>query len=109
MAKLQPRFEFKFGDKNGSRIGARLTLYGHTILVEPIYATIDRARVEGCRLALGELKKYNPTWLFPPLPINGPIGSEWDWTKLLAGEKREPPTIPYHTMSCFARLNLVQS
>lgn len=96
MAKLQPRFEFKFGDKNGSRIGARLTLYGHTILVEPIYATIDRARVEGCRLALEELKKYNPTWLFPPLPMDGPIGSEWDWTKLLAGEKREPPTI--HTI-----------
>ncbi|CAI7634953.1 unnamed protein product [Penicillium pancosmium] len=84
MAKLQPRFEFKFGDRDGSRIGARLTLYGHTILVEPIYATIDRARVEGCRLALEELKKYNPTWLFPPLPMDGPIGSEWDWTKLLA-------------------------
>jgi hypothetical protein len=99
LAKLRPRFEFKFGNKEESKIGARLTLYGHTILVEPIYATVDRARVEGCRLALEKLKKYNPNWLFPPLPSDGPVEPGWSWRSLLAGEKREPPppTIPFHT------------
>lgn len=92
MAMLRPRFQFKYGGPAGSKIGARLTLYGHTILIEPLSATIDEARVMGCRLALEEMKRYNPDWLFPPLPMDGPTGPEWDWSRLLDGER--PPSCP---------------
>lgn len=87
MAMLRPRFQFKYGGHDGIKIGARLTLYGHTILVEPVFPTVDGARVMGYRLALEEIKAYNPEWLLPPPPLDGPTGPEWDWIRLLEGER----------------------
>ena len=87
MAMLRPRFQFKYGGHDGTKIGARLTLYGHTILVEPVFPTVDGARVMGYRLALEEIKAYNPEWILPPPPLDGPTGPEWNWIRLLEGER----------------------
>ncbi|KAJ5175539.1 uncharacterized protein N7482_001416 [Penicillium canariense] len=83
MARLAPQFVFKKGGKDGQQVGARLLVYGHTILVPPISESVYLARVVACRRALIKIRKYNPQWLVPPLPRNRPTRPEWNWIRLL--------------------------
>lgn len=89
MAQLSPHFEFKYGSKNGKNgknIGVKLTMYGHTVLINPISPDAYVARIEACRRALKKLKKYNPEWLLPPLPMDGPTSPAWNWIQLVRGK-----------------------
>ncbi|KAJ5273900.1 hypothetical protein N7478_009025 [Penicillium angulare] len=81
MARLKPRFEFKYGGLQGKQIGLRLTFFGHTIVLDPVYNSVQDSRVTACRRALWKLRKFNPHWLCPP--SDGPTGPEWDWIKLV--------------------------
>ncbi|KAJ5573121.1 hypothetical protein N7450_010105 [Penicillium hetheringtonii] len=93
MAMLRPRFQFKYGGHDGTKIGARLTLYGHTILVEPVFPTVDGARVMGYRLALEEIKAYNPEWILPPPPWMAQLGQNGTGSgcsKIIAKRKECP-------------------
>ncbi|KAJ5698214.1 hypothetical protein N7462_000219 [Penicillium macrosclerotiorum] len=83
MARLSPRFVFKYGGKDGRKFGVRLLVYGHTILVAPNAKTVYLARVNACRKAMHKMRKYNPQWLVPPLPMDGPTRPAWNWTRLL--------------------------
>lgn len=86
MAQLSPHFEFKYGSKNGKNIGVKLTIYGHTVLIDPTSPDSYAARIEACRRALKKLKKYNPDWLFPPTPMDGPTSPAWNWIQLVRGK-----------------------
>ena len=86
MGRLSPRYQFKYGGPNGRKIGVRLTLYGHTVVVGPIADSAGMAKVMACSQALAKLRKFNPQWITPPLPMDGQTGPEWNWVRLLEGE-----------------------
>lgn len=87
MARLNPRYQFKYGGLGGERVGMKLTLYGHTVFAEPNSAEANEARVLGCRRALANLREDNLQWPVPPEPMSGcPTGPEWNWPALLEGE-----------------------
>ncbi|KAJ5810563.1 uncharacterized protein N7503_002781 [Penicillium pulvis] len=84
MARLNPRYQFKYGGLGGERVGMKLTLYGHTVFAEPNSASANEARVLGCRRALAKLRENNLQWPVPPEPNSGcPTGPEWNWPALL--------------------------
>ncbi|KAJ5389235.1 uncharacterized protein N7496_000303 [Penicillium cataractarum] len=83
MARLAPQFLFKYGGRNGKQVGARLVMYGHTILVAPDLGSAYMARVVACRRALIEMRNYHPDWMVPPLPVNGATQPQWNWVNLL--------------------------
>ncbi|KAJ5565300.1 hypothetical protein N7513_001542 [Penicillium frequentans] len=66
MARLNPRYQFKYGGLGGERVGMKLTLYGHTVFAEPNSASANEARVLGCRRALSKLREDNLQWPVPP-------------------------------------------
>ncbi|KAJ5580164.1 uncharacterized protein N7459_006149 [Penicillium hispanicum] len=83
MGRLNPRYQFKFGGPGGQKVGVRLTMYGHTIVVSPCADNANVARVAACHRALSKLRKFNPQWLVPPLPMDGLTRPEWNWVRLL--------------------------
>lgn len=87
MARLGPQCQFKYGDDGGNTIGVRLTMYGHTVMTKPMVENIYAVRLAACRKALEKLRKYNPGWLLPPLPVDGPTSSGWNWVQLLQGKQ----------------------
>lgn len=86
MANLGPNFAFQYGGFEGKKIGVRLTMYGHTVVIQPLAGTVNSARVAACLRALEKLRKFNPLWLLPPMPTDGPTTPEWNWVKLLQGK-----------------------
>ncbi|OOQ87536.1 hypothetical protein PEBR_15454 [Penicillium brasilianum] len=99
MARLNPQFLFKYGGRNGKQVGARLVMYGHTILVAPDLDSASMVRAVACRQALIELRKYHPDWMVPPLPVNGVTQPQWNWVNLLGGfcEQANWPALMYNT------------
>lgn len=85
MAHLRPNFTYKYG-ADGKNIGVRLSLYGHTVVIEPVSVDAHAVRVIACRRGLAKLRKFNPRWVLPPSPMDGHSGPEWDWVQLLQGE-----------------------
>ncbi|KAJ5731002.1 uncharacterized protein N7483_005510 [Penicillium malachiteum] len=85
MARLTPRFQFKYGGVNGNKVGVRLTVYGHTVVIQPQSENAHLSRVSACKKALFKLRKFHPLWLTPPLPGDRPTGPEWNWARLLEG------------------------
>ncbi|KAJ5632177.1 hypothetical protein N7490_008516 [Penicillium lividum] len=84
MFKLSPRFEYKHGGKHGKKIGLKLTVFGHTVLMPPTSEVADEIRILGCRRILAKLRGYYPQWEVPPQPISGrPSSLGWDWPKML--------------------------
>ncbi|KAJ5096294.1 hypothetical protein NUU61_005650 [Penicillium alfredii] len=83
MARLNPQYHFKYGGRDGRNIGARLTLYGHTILVQPTAETVLEAKVAACRGALEGLREFNPQWLVAPQPMDRPTSPDWNWVQML--------------------------
>ena len=90
MGRLSPRFEFEYGDPDEQKVGVRLTLYGHTVIVSPSAGNPSNVKVQACSRALSKLRKYHPHWLVPPMPMDGHTGPEWNWVHLLEGEKHLP-------------------
>jgi hypothetical protein len=85
-ARLAPQFLFKYGGKEGKQVGARLLMYGHTVLVPPNSDSAHMARVVACGRALIKMRKYHPDWLVPPLPVNGATQPTWSWVHMLDGK-----------------------
>lgn len=85
MAQLSPHFDFKYGGQSGKNIGVKLTMYGHTVVIEPTSPDAYAARIAVCRKALEKLKKHNPDWRLPPMPADGPTSSAWNWVQLVRG------------------------
>lgn len=85
MANLRPSFTYKYGS-DGKNIGVRLSFYGHTVVIEPSALDTHAVRIIACRRGLAKLRKFNPNWLLPPQPIEGPSGPAWSWVQLLYGE-----------------------
>lgn len=85
MANLRPSFIYKYGS-DGKNIGVRLSLYGHTVVVEPSALDAHAVRIIACRRGLAKLRKFNPDWVLPPQPMEGPSGPAWSWVQLLYGE-----------------------
>ncbi|KAJ5734151.1 hypothetical protein N7493_002937 [Penicillium malachiteum] len=83
MARLTPRFQFKYGGLGGNKVGVRLTVYGHTVVIQPESECAHLSRVSACKKALFKLRKFHPQWLIPPLPSDRPTGPEWNWARLL--------------------------
>ncbi|KAJ6015792.1 hypothetical protein N7540_010383 [Penicillium herquei] len=83
MARLTPRFQFKYGGLGGNKVGVRLTVYGHTVVIQPESYCAHLSRVAACKKALFKLRKFHPQWLTPPLPSDRPTGPEWNWARLL--------------------------
>ncbi|KAJ5312946.1 hypothetical protein PENANT_c018G03111 [Penicillium antarcticum] len=83
IANLQPRFEYKYGGSNGKRIGVKLILWGHTVLIEPVTQSLHDARVNACREALEQLRVFNMLWQIPPQPMDGPTSPSWNWVEVL--------------------------
>ncbi|KAJ5778614.1 hypothetical protein N7520_001860 [Penicillium odoratum] len=84
MFKLSPRFEFKHGGKRGKKIGLKLTVFGHTVLLPPTSEVADEIRILGCKKILAKLRGYNPQWEVPPQPISGlPSSLGWNWPNML--------------------------
>ncbi|KAJ5621994.1 hypothetical protein N7528_005226 [Penicillium herquei] len=83
MARLTPRFQFKYGGLGGNKVGVRLTVYGHTVVIQPESECAHLSRVSACKRALFKLRKFHPQWLIPPLPSDRPTGPEWNWARLL--------------------------
>lgn len=104
MARLNPRFEFKYGGSDGKEIGLRLTFFGHTIVLDPMFNSVKESKEAACKKALWKLRKFNPHWLCPPFPNEGPTGPEWDWTKLVEGQYR-----PYIYLSEYFWQTLISS
>lgn len=86
MAHLRPQFRFTYGGDGNRGIGVTLAIYGHTVVVPPIAEGIRAARLIACRKALEELRRHNPRWLLPPLPMNESNSSGWPWVQLLEGK-----------------------
>ncbi|KAJ5201547.1 uncharacterized protein N7498_006210 [Penicillium cinerascens] len=97
MANLRPIFTYKYGS-DGKKIGVRLSLYGHTVVVEPSALDAHSMRIIACRRGLAKLRKFNPEWVLPPQPMEGPSGPAWSWVQLLYGESL--------CFACFALNNL---
>ncbi|KAJ5929738.1 hypothetical protein N7454_006688 [Penicillium verhagenii] len=96
MARLNPRYMFKYGGARGRMVGMKLIFYGHTVFVDPICNSANEARLLGCKRALGLLKEDNPQWPMPPRPDSSRSSDTvWDWTKILAefcaSERWAPP------------------
>lgn len=87
MANLRPRYEYKYGGTNGKKIGVRLTLWGHTVLIAPMFESIHEARVSACREALEQLRGFNMLWQIPPQPMDGPTSPSWNWVEVLEGNR----------------------
>ncbi|KAJ5935718.1 hypothetical protein N7466_005265 [Penicillium verhagenii] len=88
MARLNPRYLFKYGGVGGEMVGMKLIFYGHTVFVDPICNSANEARLLGCKKALGLLQEDNPQWPMPPRPDSSRSSDAvWDWTKILAGER----------------------
>lgn len=87
MANLRARYEYKYGGKNGKKIGVRLTLWGHTILIAPMTESLHEARVSACREALEQLRGFNMLWQIPPQPMDGPTSPSWNWVEVLEGSR----------------------
>lgn len=77
---------FRHGGENATKIGARLTLWGHTVVIDPITNSVAEAKVAACRRALGLIQENDPEWLVPPQPIDGPTTPDWNWIWMLEGE-----------------------
>jgi len=84
MANLKPLFTYKYGPDG--KIGVRLSFYGHTVVNEPVALEAHDVCIRACRRGLAKLRKFNPSWVLPPLPMDGPSGPEWDWVQFLVGE-----------------------
>ncbi|KAJ5757084.1 uncharacterized protein N7511_007266 [Penicillium nucicola] len=85
LANLRSRFEYRYGGVNGRKIGVKLTLWGHTILIKPAGESPQETRAKVCREALEQLRVFNMLWKVPPQPMDGPTDSSWDWMKILEG------------------------
>ena len=89
MGNLNPEFQYQWSDDK-TKIGMRLTVYGHTIVIDANWPSAHICRVLGCQRALMKMRKYNPQWLTAPLPTDVPTRPEWNWVKILQG--KEPNT-----------------
>lgn len=87
MANLQPRYEYKYGGSKGTKIGVKLVLWGHTVVIAPINETLHDARVSACREALEQLREFNTMWQIPPQPMDGPTSPSWNWVEMLEGNR----------------------
>lgn len=84
-ANLMPRYRFEYG-KEKRKVGVRLTLYAHTIVLGPDYNTVTEAKAAACRSALKALRDTHPTWPIPEEPIiHGTTDVMWSWPRLLEG------------------------
>ncbi|KAJ5681491.1 uncharacterized protein N7477_001431 [Penicillium maclennaniae] len=81
MANLRPCFTYKYG--LDGKIGVRLQIYGHTVVVEPVSEDVNAVRVIACRRCLEKLRKFHSGWILPPQPMDGPSGPEWSWIQIL--------------------------
>jgi hypothetical protein len=87
MAKLNPKYQFKYGGLGEEMVGMKLTLYGYTVFVELNSDSANEARVLGSKRALVKLQEDYSQWPVPPEPNSGyPAGPEWNWPILLKGE-----------------------
>jgi hypothetical protein len=84
MAHLRPEFVFRRGEDES--IGAKLTLWGHTVVIDPSANNVTEAKVAACRRALELIQESNPDWLVPPQPIDGPTTPDWNWIWMLVGK-----------------------
>ncbi|KAI2792064.1 hypothetical protein POX_b02098 [Penicillium oxalicum] len=82
VARLFPRFHFKWASDDRQKVGVRLQLYGHTVYAAPENTPIDAA-VVACRQALRELSREHPQWLLPPKPSQGLGEPHWNWKQIL--------------------------
>lgn len=85
MANLTPRFTFKYGSMSNKKIGTKLTIYGHTVVLNPEFYTTYEARVSACSVALERIREHDPQWLSPPIPTDSPTTADWNWVSLLEG------------------------
>jgi hypothetical protein len=84
MADLRPCFTYKYGVDG--KIGVRLQIYGHTVVIEPVSEDAHAVRVLACRRGLEKLRKFHPRWILPPQPMDCPSGPEWSWVQMLQCE-----------------------
>lgn len=85
MANLRPQFVFRQGGEGGKKIGVKLTMWGHTVTIDPSTESTHAAKVAACRRALELIQEDNPKWMIPPQPIDGLTTPDWNWIWMLDG------------------------
>ncbi|KAJ5895549.1 hypothetical protein N7495_007240 [Penicillium taxi] len=95
MGHLHPIYYYKYCNAQRDLISARLTFFGHTVVVNGSALSPYEIKVELCKKALEKMRRYTPRYLIAPLPSEEGTDHLWCWTMLLqefcVAESNKPP------------------